>query len=235
MSANGLPSSAQAFQEQLLGGFISRKLLLHSPFDPSTQPAVAVAPSPLRTHHNLSGNVLMLLSVLICGIICCLGLHYIIRCALKRSSRFLITEPIASLSTPRGSSNKGIKKKALRMFPVVSYSPEMNLSGIGEECVICLSDFVSGEKVRLLPKCNHGFHVRCIGKWLQQHTTCPNCRHSLVETCQKILGDFIQADQVMETPTEIVIAMIETPTEIVIALIAPLEPEGRVNTFRESS
>ncbi|CAH2036222.1 unnamed protein product [Thlaspi arvense] len=222
MSANELPSSAQAFQEQILGGFVSRKLLLHNPFDHNTQRAIAVAPSPFITHqHNLSGNVLMLLSVLICGVICCLGLHYIIRCTIRRSSSLLISEPISSLPTPRGSQNKGIKKKVLRMFPVVSYSPEMNLTGLGEECVICLSDFSSGEKLRLLPKCNHGFHVRCIDKWLQQHLTCPKCRHCLVETCQKILGD---SSQVMETRTESVIVM-----------IAPLEPEGRVNTFRESS
>ncbi|ESQ30574.1 hypothetical protein EUTSA_v10011758mg [Eutrema salsugineum] len=225
MSANELPSSAQAFQEKLLGGFVSRKLLLHNPFDQTTQRATAVSPSPLITHeNNLSGNVLILLSVLVCGIICCIGLHYIIRCTLRRSSIFLISEPITSLSTPRGSSNKGIKKKALRMFPVVSYSPEMNLRGLGEECVICLSDFVSGERLRLLPKCNHGFHVRCIDKWLQQHLTCPKCRHCLVETCQKILVDFTDDDQVMAAPTE-----------SIIIRISPLEPEGRVNTLRESS
>ncbi|KAF8057314.1 hypothetical protein N665_1259s0001 [Sinapis alba] len=225
MSANELPSSGQAFQEQVSIGFVSRKLLLHNPFDHNTQQAFGVAPSPLITHeNNLSGNVLMLLSVLICGIICCLGLHYIIRCAFRSTSSFMISEPISSLSTTHGSSNKGIKKKALKMFPLVTYSPEMNLPGIGEECVICLSDFVSGEKLRLLPKCNHGFHVRCIDKWLQQHLTCPSCRHCLVETCQKILGESSQADQVTATPIESVIVM-----------IAPLEPEGRVNTFRESS
>ncbi|VYS48555.1 unnamed protein product [Arabidopsis thaliana] len=226
MAANELASSSvQAFQEQSLGGFVSRKLLLHNPFDHNTQRAFAVAPSPLITHeNNLSGNVLMLLSVLICGIICCLGLHYIIRCAFRRTSSFMISEPIAGLSTPCGSSNKGINKKALRMFPVVSYSPEMNLPGLGEECVICLSDFVSGEQIRMLPKCHHGFHVRCIDKWLQQQLTCPKCRHCLVETCQKILGDFSQADQVAATPTA-----------SVIVRIAPLEPEGRVNILRESS
>ncbi|AEE32405.1 RING-H2 finger protein ATL75 [Arabidopsis thaliana] len=225
MSANELPASAQSLQEQFLGSFVTRKLLLHDPFDHNSLRVFAVAPSPLITHeNNLKGNVLMLLSVLICGIICCLGLHYIIRCAFRRSSRFMISEPISSLSTPRSSSNKGIKKKALRMFPVVSYSREMNLPGIGEECVICLSDFVSGEQLRLLPKCNHGFHVRCIDKWLQHHLTCPKCRHCLVETCQKILGDFSQAD-----------SMASTPTESVIVRIDPLEPEGRVNTFRESS
>ncbi|KAG7599906.1 Zinc finger RING-type [Arabidopsis suecica] len=226
MAANELASSsAQAFQEQSLGGFVSRKLLLHNPFDHNTQGAFAVAPSPLITHeNNLSGNVLMLLSVLICGIICCLGLHYIIRCAFRRTSSFMISDPISGLSTPCGPSNKGIKKKALRMFPVVSYSPEMNLPRLGEECVICLSDFVSGEQIRMLPKCHHGFHVRCIDKWLQQHLTCPKCRHCLVETCQKILGENSQADQVAATPTE-----------SVIVRIAPLEPEGRVNTLRESS
>ncbi|XP_010479360.1 PREDICTED: RING-H2 finger protein ATL75-like [Camelina sativa] len=226
MSANELPSSsAQAFQEQSLAGFVSRKLLLHNPFDHNTERAFAVAPSALNSHeNNLSGNVLMLLSVLICGIICCLGLHYIIRCAFRRTSSFMISDPISGFSTSRDSSDKGIKKKALRMFPVVSYSPEMNLPGLGEECVICLSDFVSGEQIRMLPKCHHGFHVRCIDKWLQHHLTCPKCRHCLVETCQKILGDFSQADQV-----------VAVPTESVIVRISPLEPEGRVNTLRESS
>ncbi|KAF2606692.1 hypothetical protein F2Q68_00043385 [Brassica cretica] len=225
MSSNELSSSAQAFQEQVSGGFVSRKLLLHNPFDHNTQQAFVVAPSPLITHeNNLNGNVLMLLSVLICGIICCLGLHYIIRCAFRGTLSFMISEPISSHSTRNGSPNKGIKKKALKMFPVVSYSPGMNLPGIGEECVICLSDFVSGEKLRLLPKCNHGFHVCCIDKWLQQHLTCPSCRHCLVETCQKILGDFSQADQV-----------IAAHTESTIVRIAPLQPEGRVNTLRESS
>ncbi|CAA7048259.1 unnamed protein product [Microthlaspi erraticum] len=227
MSANELPSSAQAFQEQFLDSFVSRKLLLHNPFDHNTQRALAIAPSPLKSHqNNINGNVLMLLSVIICGVICCLGLHYMIRCAFTRSSRFMISEPIPSL--PKSSSNKGIKKKALRMFPVVSYSPEMNFPGIGEECVICLSDFVSGEQIRLLPKCNHGFHVCCIDKWLQQHLTCPKCRLCLVETSQKILGDFSQDDEVTATATS-------GPTESVIVMIAPLEPEGRVNTFRESS
>uniref|UniRef100_A0A1J3HFR2 RING-type E3 ubiquitin transferase n=1 Tax=Noccaea caerulescens TaxID=107243 RepID=A0A1J3HFR2_NOCCA len=104
----------------------------------------------------------------------------------------------------------------------------MNLLGIDEECVICLSDFVSGEKLRLLPNCNHGFHVHCIDKWLQQHLTCPKCRNCLVETSQKILGDFSQADQVTATPST-------APTESVIVMIAPLEPEERVNSTRESS
>ncbi|CAN8288468.1 unnamed protein product [Cochlearia groenlandica] len=195
-----LDSSSQALQEQVLDGFVSsRKLLLQNPFEQNTNQVIAVAPiSPLTTHeNNLNGNVSMLLSILICGIICCLGLHYIIRCAFKRTSSFMISEPISS--PPRGTSSKGINKKALKMFPIVSYSQEINLPGLDEECLICLSDFVCGEKLRILPKCNHGFHVCCIDKWLQQHMTCPKCRHCLGDTCHKLLGNFNEAIQVIIT------------------------------------
>ncbi|KNA04688.1 hypothetical protein SOVF_197360 [Spinacia oleracea] len=39
-----------------------------------------------------------------------------------------------------------------------------------------------GEKARLLPKCNHGFHVECIDMWFQSHSTCPLCRDSVIST-----------------------------------------------------
>ncbi|CAN8320043.1 unnamed protein product [Cochlearia groenlandica] len=222
MSTNVLHSSSQALQEQVLGGFVSsRKLLLHNPFEQNNQRTIAAAQSPLITpENNLNGNVLMLLSILIRGIICGLGLRYIIRYAFRRNSSFMISEPISS--PPRGSSNKGINKKALKMFPIVSYSQEMNFPGLDEECVICLSDFVCGEKLRLLPKCNHGFHVCCIDKWLQQHMTCPKCRHCLGDTCKKFLGILNEAIQV-----------IVTPSKNVIVEIGPLQSERRVNIFIE--
>ncbi|CAH8392287.1 unnamed protein product [Eruca vesicaria subsp. sativa] len=201
---------SEVFQEH----FISRKIL----FDHNMHQQETHAPDK----NNLSGNVLTLLSILVCGIIGSIALHYFIGCIFRRSSSFMIADPISSPPTPRVSAgNKGIKKKALKMFPIIKYSPEINL---GEECVICLSDFLVGERIRLLPKCNHGFHVQCIDKWLKQHTTCPKCRQSLVETCQKILGECDRADQVAATPTE-----------IIDVIISPLQPEARVNSFIESS
>uniref|UniRef100_A0A5B7BPM3 RING-type domain-containing protein n=1 Tax=Davidia involucrata TaxID=16924 RepID=A0A5B7BPM3_DAVIN len=44
------------------------------------------------------------------------------------------------------------------------------------ECVVCLCQVSRGEIYRLLPNCNHSFHVHCIDSWLQAHSTCPLCR-----------------------------------------------------------
>ncbi|KAF8379352.1 hypothetical protein HHK36_028786 [Tetracentron sinense] len=46
------------------------------------------------------------------------------------------------------------------------------------ECAVCLCEVADGEKVRLLPSCNHGFHVDCIDMWFKSHSTCPLCRNN---------------------------------------------------------
>ncbi|XP_075080273.1 RING-H2 finger protein ATL78-like [Nicotiana tabacum] len=66
---------------------------------------------------------------------------------------------------------------------------ELKLSTlVGTERVICLLEFGVGEKVKVLPKCNHGFPVKCIDKWLNSHSSCSTCRHCLIETCQIIVS-----------------------------------------------
>ncbi|CAI9767333.1 unnamed protein product [Fraxinus pennsylvanica] len=44
------------------------------------------------------------------------------------------------------------------------------------ECVVCLENFKGGEKCRMLPICNHTFHVQCIDSWLLKTAACPICR-----------------------------------------------------------
>ena len=43
------------------------------------------------------------------------------------------------------------------------------------DCRICLSDYVDGEELLVLP-CLHNFHSSCVQHWLQQNPTCPMCR-----------------------------------------------------------
>lgn len=174
-----------------LGHFHSRKLLFHAPTVTTGMEAIASspAPSPYTINKSFDANVVMVLSVLLCALVCSLCLNSIIRCVLRCSSLVhsdpMITSPA---STPARLANTGLKKKALKAFLTVNYREEMKLPGLDRECVICLSEFVSEERVKILPKCNHGFHVRCIDKWLSSHSSCPTCRHSLIETCQKILS-----------------------------------------------
>ncbi|CAL9117510.1 unnamed protein product [Musa textilis] len=40
--------------------------------------------------------------------------------------------------------------------------------------------FEADDRLRLLPKCSHAFHVQCIDTWLLSHSTCPLCRRSLL-------------------------------------------------------
>ena len=45
-------------------------------------------------------------------------------------------------------------------------------------CDICCELFVQGDVIRTLP-CIHQYHCRCVDPWLQQHETCPGCRHNI--------------------------------------------------------
>ncbi|XVE90350.1 hypothetical protein DITRI_Ditri20bG0070300 [Diplodiscus trichospermus] len=49
----------------------------------------------------------------------------------------------------------------------------------GSDCSVCLSEFQENESLRLLPKCNHAFHVPCIDTWLKSHSSCPLCRANI--------------------------------------------------------
>ena len=51
-------------------------------------------------------------------------------------------------------------------------------------CSVCIESFEQGDDLRSLPTCRHVFHKECIDEWLAQHTTCPNCRASLMSTPQ---------------------------------------------------
>ncbi|CAJ2641580.1 RING-H2 finger protein ATL78-like [Trifolium pratense] len=205
--------------------FHSRRLLLHSNLaNPpiSTNIHDSTKDSSYLGDGNFDANVVMVLSVLLCALICSLCLNSIIRCALKCSNLVVMSGDPSN--TPVRATNTGIKKKALKTFTTVSYSTELNLPSLDSECVICLSEFTNGDKVRLLPKCNHGFHVRCIDKWLSSHSSCPKCRQCLIETCKKIVGSQGSSSQ----PQPMLFPVPET-----IVTIAPLEPEGLVRNYRE--
>ncbi|MED6181847.1 hypothetical protein PIB30_023056 [Stylosanthes scabra] len=70
----------------------------------------------------------------------------------------------------------GLDTSVISSLPVSEFDNVGEHKSINADCVICLGDFEKGEKLRLLPKCGHAFHVSCIDAWFQSHSNCPICR-----------------------------------------------------------
>ncbi|KAI3806245.1 hypothetical protein L1987_22144 [Smallanthus sonchifolius] len=125
---------------------------------------------------NFDNNMMIILAVLLCALICALGLNSIVRCFFRCGRTFLL-ENTRQSEAGMGSSVR--KQGKLSEIPVVVYRSEMKIPAT--DCPICLGDFNEGEKMRILPKCKHLFHVKCIDKWLVSHSSCPICRQLLFE------------------------------------------------------
>ncbi|KAG8380970.1 hypothetical protein BUALT_Bualt06G0071800 [Buddleja alternifolia] len=134
--------------------------------------AVSDGAPPHRT--SFDAHMVIILAALLCALICALGVNSIIRCALRCARR-------VSFGAAPGDALrhlKGLQKAAIRRIPVAVY-------GSGEEvgftdCAICLDEFLDGEKIRVLPKCSHCYHVNCVDTWLASNSSCPTCRQSLM-------------------------------------------------------
>ncbi|KAE9614986.1 hypothetical protein Lal_00048213 [Lupinus albus] len=83
--------------------------------------------------------------------------------------------PHAPLNSP---SSQGLHPEMIKRLPIVLHKAPLDQDS-ARECCICLSAFRNGEKLKVLPGCNHSFHCECVDNWLQNHTNCPLCRASL--------------------------------------------------------
>ncbi|RWV94319.1 hypothetical protein GW17_00043146 [Ensete ventricosum] len=72
----------------------------------------------------------------------------------------------------------GVDQSFIDTLPVFLYR---TIIGVKDpfDCAVCLCEFEADDKLRLLPKCSHAFHLDCIDTWLLSHSTCPLCRRSL--------------------------------------------------------
>lgn len=150
--------------------------------------ASAPAPSPTLYHDwgvstsyakesSLESDLGVVLAAMICALICALGLNSVLKCV-RCYSRRMAGNPSDGVVIQ--FADTGLKKAAMKALPIVVYtSPSKLPPGLGTDCPICLAEFGEGEKVRVLPNCNHAFHMECIDKWLTSRSSCPMCRHSL--------------------------------------------------------
>ncbi|WOL09764.1 hypothetical protein Cni_G18517 [Canna indica] len=137
----------------------TRVLQASAGLDPAAEP-----PEQLSADSDL----VVILAALLCALICVVGLALVARCAWLRRS------------PAEAPPSKGLKKKALRALPKVSYGAATDGGRSLAECPICLAEFAEGDEIRILPQCGHGFHVGCVDTWLAAHSSCPSCRRVLV-------------------------------------------------------
>ncbi|KAJ8762175.1 hypothetical protein K2173_007329 [Erythroxylum novogranatense] len=148
------------------------------------------SPPPQQQPATVDSDFVVILAALLCALICVLGLIAVARCAwLRRFSSNAASGGTTNPAPPPppSAANKGLKKKILRSLPIQTFSADWAVRF--SDCAICLTEFTTGDEIRVLPQCGHGFHVSCIDTWLGSHSSCPSCRQILVMArCQKCGG-----------------------------------------------
>ncbi|KAK9670497.1 hypothetical protein RND81_13G205300 [Saponaria officinalis] len=162
------------------------RLLLSSPTITTTTEA-----TPMPEYSDM----VIIFICLLCALVCVVGVLGVVRwTCLKR--------PLSAISTTNNNDqdvpSEFFKKKVVESLPKLTYNNKSagsltSVSGPAAEageadCAICLSEFVDGDEIRVLPRCNHVFHVACIDTWLigSQSFCCPSCRQTLVvKQCRK--------------------------------------------------
>ncbi|KAM7518140.1 hypothetical protein LguiB_017102 [Lonicera macranthoides] len=81
----------------------------------------------------------------------------------------------AHAEAPKPETKKGLSDSELDRIPIVCGGELV----MGNDCAVCLDDIEADQPARLLPGCNHGFHLQCADTWLSKNRICPLCRSSL--------------------------------------------------------
>ncbi|XP_009128983.1 RING-H2 finger protein ATL79 [Brassica rapa] len=126
---------------------------------------------PYSNSTDFQANASVLLILIFSALICALSLCAAIRCFLRPTTPE--TDDNDHKPDPEADGSFTIPT------PTLVYSSDLELAGAEAECAICLSEFEQGESIQVLEKCHHGFHVKCIHKWLSSRSSCPTCRTSI--------------------------------------------------------
>ncbi|KAF3666617.1 E3 ubiquitin-protein ligase AIP2 [Capsicum annuum] len=71
-------------------------------------------------------------------------------------------------------------KQVVANLPVITVTDEFLMKLVADaECAICREVLVVDDKMQELP-CKHMFHPPCLKPWLDEHNSCPICRHELL-------------------------------------------------------
>ncbi|KAL6645936.1 hypothetical protein ACP70R_017544 [Stipagrostis hirtigluma subsp. patula] len=156
---------------------------------PSPLPPPAVA-SDASFQSRISPSVLLIILILAVIFFVSGLLHLLVRFLLRPAPRDPgdVHGGDASATAFQGQLQQlfhihdaGVDQSLIDALPVFLYGAVVGAGGKDPfDCAVCLCEFADDDRLRLLPKCSHAFHVDCIDTWLLSHSTCPLCRRSLL-------------------------------------------------------
>ncbi|KAM1387831.1 hypothetical protein ACFX2I_016025 [Malus domestica] len=80
-------------------------------------------------------------------------------------------------------SENGLSASELDKLPKITGKEVM---AERRECAVCLDDIEGEQPARVVPGCNHAFHLLCADTWLSKHSFCPVCRAKLHPVVQSL-------------------------------------------------
>ncbi|KAL5211321.1 hypothetical protein ABZP36_022168 [Zizania latifolia] len=112
--------------------------------------------------------------LLVAGVVLMLVLHVLVIFWALRRGVFL--SGAASRVEERAEHAQGLTADEISALPCHERKEGVG----GGDCAVCLEAFQAGDRCRVLPGCQHGFHARCVDSWLCKRRLCPICRAEVV-------------------------------------------------------
>ncbi|XP_019160103.1 PREDICTED: RING-H2 finger protein ATL13-like [Ipomoea nil] len=137
-------------------------------------------------NNKVSPSILLIIIILAIIFFISGLLHLLVRYLLRPSSRD--PDEVDNLTALQGQLQQlfhlhdaGVDQSFIDTLPIFNYKAIIGVKNQNHfDCAVCLCEFEGEDKLRLLPKCSHAFHMECIDTWLLSHSTCPLCRGSLL-------------------------------------------------------
>ncbi|BAF07542.1 RING-H2 finger protein ATL79 [Oryza sativa Japonica Group] len=133
---------------------------------------------PYSGAGDFASNMAVILAALLAALALALALNAAVRYLLRRHRRAR-QQPAAAAAAAEDPEKPPVQEAdPPPPPPALVYSAAGTKLAGAAECAICLAEFVDGDTVRVMPVCGHGFHARCIERWLAggRRSSCPTCR-----------------------------------------------------------
>ncbi|KAE8672230.1 RING-H2 finger protein ATL17 [Hibiscus syriacus] len=131
--------------------------------------------------YALNGKVMLCTGLILFGtVLSVLCFHNYVRILFRDTRRRYMrhrARRLLSISTAANTS-KGLDSSVIKTIPIMVYATKASCFP-PLDCPVCLSEFENDDKTRVLPECNHTFHVDCIDMWFYSHSNCPLCRATI--------------------------------------------------------